>query len=177
MATINRAVVILLSAGLALLLLYADRGSRLLAVVASSAAQDACVTGIDTDVRRSFSYTENGKTFYSKTCSRTAAIWESQGGHLTLRSVQALEPATWLPDEINIYAPAENLLTYFGNPHRIDRGGLIDMYHYKLGNQRRIVVQVFPKKDVIGSVSVEFQEAMPNKSFKPRPLRGLGAVL
>ena len=174
MATVDRAITILLVAGISLLLLYAERGSRQLAVIASSAKQDACVTGADSDVRRSFTYSDYGNKFFSKTCSGTAAVWQIQGGRLTLRSVQAFEPATWLPDEINIYAPAENLLTYLGRPHMIDRGRRLDIYHYKPRIHQRIVVQVFPEKGVIGSVSVEFQEAMPNNSFKPSPLRGLG---
>ena len=175
MATVDRAIVISLTAGLSLFLLSAERGSRLLAVIASSATQDACVTGTDSDVRRSFTYSESGRTFFSKTCSRTTVVWQIQSGHLTLRSVQAFEPATWLPNEINIYAPAENLLTYLGRPHKIDRGRRLDMYHYQAGSHQRIVAQVFPDNNVIGSVSVEFQEAMPNNSFKPRPLRGSAA--
>ena len=174
MATVDRAIVILLTAALSLLLVYAERGSRLLALIASNAKQDSCVTGTDEDVRRSFSYSDYGENFFSKSCSRTTVVWQTQNDHLALRSVQAFEPATWLPDEINIYAPADNLLTYLGKPYEIDRGRRLDMYHYKIGRHQRLVVQVFPEKKVIGSVSVVFQEAMPNNSFKPSPLRGLG---
>jgi len=169
---VDRIIVILLSAGLASLLLHVDRGSRLLAVIASSATQDSCATGSDPDVRHSFTYIENGKTFLYKMCSRTVVIWQRQGEHLTLRSVQAFEPAPWLPNQINIYAPAENLVASLGKPHKLDRGRFVDLYYYKAGSRGLIVVQVPTKKNVIGSVSIEFQEAMPNNSFKPTPLRG-----
>ena len=172
MAMVNRIIVILLSVGLASLLLYTERGSRLLAGIASNAARDTCVTGIDSDVRRSSTYMENGKTFITESCSRTVATWQRQGSRLTLRSVQAFEPAPWLPDQINIYASADNLVAYLGKPHKVDRGGLVDMYYYKVGSHGLIVIQVPTKTGVIGSVSVEFQEAMPNNSFKPTPLRG-----
>jgi hypothetical protein len=157
MAINVRAVVILLTASVALLMLYADRGARTLTAIAKSAMRDPCVMGTDPHVRRSASYSENGQSFRSKLCSRTSATWENREGQLTLNSVQAIEPVSWLPDDLNIYAPAGSLLKHAGKPDKIDKGGRADFYYYQLTSRTTVVFQVPAERNVIGSVLVEYR--------------------
>ena len=179
MATVDRMLAVLVTSLLTGLMIYSSRADHVLAEISLNAAKDPCVTGLDPLILRSVKYFEGlGKyrsKFHLRICSRSSVRWELKDGTEHLRSVQAVEPASWLPDDLNVYAPARNLRKRLGKPDRLERFPRFDEYEYSLPGHMSLNFHVSTSNDAIGSVSVNFTRAMPNNSFKPRPLRGSAA--
>ena len=179
MATVDRMLTILVTSLLTGLIVYTSRADYVLARIALNATKDSCVTGLDRRILRTATYFDGlGKyrsQFHLRLCSRSSVRWELKDGAQHLRSIQAVEPVSWLPNDINVYSPAENLRKNLGKPDRFERFQRLDEYEYSLPNHMSLNFQVSTSKNVIVSVSVIFNRAMPNNSFKPRPLRGSAA--
>ena len=176
MAIVDRVLALLVTSLLTGLMIYSSQADHVLAKIALKATQDSCVTGLDPLILRSATYFDGlGKyrsKFHLRICSRSSVRWELKDGAEHLRSVQAIEPVSWLPSHLNVYSPAENLRKRLGKPDRFERFPRLDEYEYSLPGHMSLIFQVSTSKNLIASVSVTFRRAMPNNSFKPRPLRG-----